>query len=125
MALKGKRGPKPAYKRQQSRAQQDAQEIEALNALLAAGAPPPGSNPLKMKAEPPGYAGAYKFNELPLSDKTKRGLAKCKFTELTAIQRAALPHALCGRDILGAAKTGSGKTLAFVIPVRGWGACPM
>lgn len=30
---------------------------------------------------------------------------------------AAIPHALVGRDILGAAKTGSGKTLAFVIPL--------
>lgn len=36
---------------------------------------------------------------------------------MTDIQRASLPHSLCGRDILGAAKTGSGKTLAFVIPV--------
>ena len=39
------------------------------------------------------------------------------FEHLTAIQRAALPHALAGRDVLGAAKTGSGKTLAFLIPV--------
>ncbi|GAB4830042.1 hypothetical protein Ancab_019685 [Ancistrocladus abbreviatus] len=36
---------------------------------------------------------------------------------MTEIQRASLPHSLCGRDILGASKTGSGKTLAFVIPV--------
>jgi superfamily II DNA/RNA helicase len=36
---------------------------------------------------------------------------------MTDIQRASLPHALCGRDVLGAAKTGSGKTLAFIIPV--------
>ncbi|CBI26627.3 unnamed protein product, partial [Vitis vinifera] len=36
---------------------------------------------------------------------------------MTEIQRASLPHSLCGRDILGAAKTGSGKTLAFLIPV--------
>ena len=35
----------------------------------------------------------------------------------TEIQAAALPHALIGRDILGAAKTGSGKTLAFIIPM--------
>jgi hypothetical protein len=45
------------------------------------------------------------------------GLAKANITTPTDIQAAALPHALCGRDILGAAKTGSGKTLAFVIPV--------
>lgn len=36
---------------------------------------------------------------------------------MTAIQRAAIPHALAGRDILGAAKTGSGKTLAFTVPL--------
>eukprot|EP01105_Mastigella_eilhardi_P025125 TRINITY_DN6726_c0_g2_i1.p1 TRINITY_DN6726_c0_g2~~TRINITY_DN6726_c0_g2_i1.p1 ORF type:complete len:767 (-),score=232.55 TRINITY_DN6726_c0_g2_i1:5-2005(-) len=36
---------------------------------------------------------------------------------MTPIQRATLPHALAGRDILGAAKTGSGKTLAFIIPL--------
>lgn len=33
------------------------------------------------------------------------------------MQRAAIPLALKGRDILGAAKTGSGKTLAFLVPV--------
>jgi ATP-dependent RNA helicase DDX10/DBP4 len=33
------------------------------------------------------------------------------------VQRAAIPLALKGRDILGAAKTGSGKTLAFLVPV--------
>ena len=54
---------------------------------------------------------------MPLSTPTQRGLAAARFKELTAIQRATIPHALCGRDVLGAAKTGSGKTLAFVIPV--------
>jgi hypothetical protein len=43
--------------------------------------------------------------------------AHAGYTTLTAIQRAALPHALAGRDILGAAKTGSGKTLCFLVPV--------
>jgi len=36
---------------------------------------------------------------------------------MTEIQRCALPHALSGRDVLGASKTGSGKTLAYLIPV--------
>jgi len=36
---------------------------------------------------------------------------------LTDIQKKALPLALKGNDVLGAAKTGSGKTLAFIIPV--------
>lgn len=36
---------------------------------------------------------------------------------MTDIQRAAIPHALYGRDILGAARTGSGKTLSFCVPL--------
>ena len=36
---------------------------------------------------------------------------------MTDIQARAIPLALKGSDILGAAKTGSGKTLAFIIPV--------
>ena len=59
--------------------------------------------------------GVRKFKDMPLSTPTQRGLAAARFKELTAIQRATIPHALCGRDVLGAAKTGSGKTLAFVM----------
>jgi ATP-dependent RNA helicase DDX10/DBP4 len=36
---------------------------------------------------------------------------------MTDIQAKAIPLALKGHDILGAAKTGSGKTLSFIIPV--------
>ena len=39
------------------------------------------------------------------------------YTKLTDIQSRALPLALKGKDVLGAARTGSGKTLAFLIPV--------
>lgn len=57
------------------------------------------------------------FAELPLSEPTKAGLKGAHFSTLTDIQQKAIPQALQGRDILGAAKTGSGKTLAFLIPV--------
>ncbi|CAD7960557.1 unnamed protein product [Amoebophrya sp. A120] len=57
------------------------------------------------------------FSDLPISRKTNSGLKDNKFLQMTPIQRAAIPHALAGRDIMGEAKTGSGKTLAFLIPV--------
>ena len=66
------------------------------------------------------------FAELPLSSKTKSGLEASHFKTLTNIQSRAIPRALKGDDILGAAKTGSGKTLAFLVPVlenlyrKGW-----
>ncbi|CBQ68943.1 probable HCA4-can suppress the U14 snoRNA rRNA processing function [Sporisorium reilianum SRZ2] len=67
------------------------------------------------------------FSQLPLSDRTRRGLNKAGYTDMTDIQAKSLPLSLKGKDVLGAARTGSGKTLAFLIPVleilyrRKWG----
>ena len=106
-------------KRQSKRSSKEEAEIAALEQAIAAGAPPPGTNPLAIDAPLPGsYAGARTFEELPISAATRDGLKQANYVTLTAIQRAALPHSLAGRDVLGAAKTGSGKTLAFLIPVR-------
>ena len=58
-----------------------------------------------------------KFADLPLSKRTQEGLKAAGYASPTEIQRAAIPLALRGRDVLGAAKTGSGKTLAFLVPV--------
>ncbi|KAJ1333230.1 ATP-dependent RNA helicase DDX10/DBP4 [Microdochium nivale] len=57
------------------------------------------------------------FSSLPLSIPTKKGLSASHFETLTDVQARAIPLALKGSDILGAAKTGSGKTLAFLVPV--------
>lgn len=57
------------------------------------------------------------FKDLPLSQKTLKGLKENNYFTLTDIQRQAISYALQGKDILGAAKTGSGKTLAFLIPI--------
>ena len=46
-----------------------------------------------------------------------QGLKKSGYVKLTDIQREAIPLALRGKDVLGAAKTGSGKTLAFLVPI--------
>jgi ATP-dependent RNA helicase DDX10/DBP4 len=61
-------------------------------------------------------AMAY-FRDLSLSDQTQQALQKAGFSEMTDIQKAAIPLALEGKDILGAAKTGSGKTIAFLVPM--------
>ncbi|OJJ44989.1 hypothetical protein ASPZODRAFT_153310 [Penicilliopsis zonata CBS 506.65] len=62
-------------------------------------------------------ASVASFTDLPLSEPTTSGLAASHYKTLTDIQSRAIPHALKGRDILGAAKTGSGKTLTFLVPV--------
>lgn len=112
----------------------EVEEISLLNSWIESQKPDSGSNPLSFASLPKDskigkfedgkngtvfsrYAGVRKFDQLPISDKTKRGLKDAKYKDMTDVQRAAVPHALCGRDILGAARTGSGKTLAFVIPV--------
>ncbi|AMD22758.1 HHL012Cp [Eremothecium sinecaudum] len=60
---------------------------------------------------------ASMFADLPITETTLKGLKEAAFVKMTEIQKNAIPVALKGYDILGAAKTGSGKTLAFLIPV--------
>eukprot|EP01029_Cantina_marsupialis_P020457 TRINITY_DN4794_c0_g1_i2.p1 TRINITY_DN4794_c0_g1~~TRINITY_DN4794_c0_g1_i2.p1 ORF type:complete len:229 (-),score=65.69 TRINITY_DN4794_c0_g1_i2:11-697(-) len=57
------------------------------------------------------------FQQLPISQGTKRGLRSANFIKMTDVQQASIPHALAGRDIIAKAKTGSGKSLAFIIPM--------
>ncbi|KAD3067099.1 hypothetical protein R6Q59_018803 [Mikania micrantha] len=121
--------PKSKQLRIQNR-NSEVQEIELLNKWIEFGKPESGSNPLSFPPLPAKspvgridentysqYAGCTRFQQLPLSKNLKDGLRQSGYKNMTNIQRASLPHALCGRDILGAAKTGSGKTLAFIIPV--------
>ncbi|KAF5021339.1 hypothetical protein F66182_6624 [Fusarium sp. NRRL 66182] len=101
------RGPKPqkngrTEQRQQKRKreQEDLQQLEQrVNEL------DPKSDAIK------------NFSHLPLCVPTASGLEASHFQTLTDIQAHAIPLALKGKDVLGAAKTGSGKTLAFLIPV--------
>ncbi|KAI0106161.1 DEAD-domain-containing protein [Nemania sp. FL0031] len=65
----------------------------------------------------PKTADTTKFSNLPLSSPTASGIEASHFQTPTDIQARAIPAALKGHDILGAAKTGSGKTLAFLVPV--------
>lgn len=95
-------------------------EIDRLNEEIQKLTPKHGKNPFKeskkdeSKEEDEEFT---KFEDLPISKKTKEGLKKGGFITMTEIQRKTILHALAGRDILGASKTGSGKTLAFSIPL--------
>eukprot|EP00301_Raphidiophrys_heterophryoidea_P025493 c8567_g1_i1.p1 GENE.c8567_g1_i1~~c8567_g1_i1.p1 ORF type:complete len:885 (-),score=261.56 c8567_g1_i1:134-2746(-) len=102
----GKLRPKRANK-----SKKNDNELEDLNQRVVEEAPERGTTLV-------GSPDAPKlFTQLPLSANTLQGLKKGKFTEMTEIQLATIPHALAGRDVLAAARTGSGKTLAFIIPV--------
>ena len=95
------------------------EEIAALNARIDEETPERGSIPYPKNS-------VVAFRTLPLSQNTLQGLEQNAYTTMTSIQSSSIPHALAGRDILGAAKTGSGKTLCFLIPLleklyrQGW-----
>ena len=57
------------------------------------------------------------FDSLGLCDALLRAAGQRGYAAPTAIQSAAIPPALAGRDVLGCAQTGSGKTQAFAWPV--------
>ena len=57
------------------------------------------------------------FEELGIVAPILRAIFDMGFEEPTPIQKAAIPVALTGRDMIGQAQTGTGKTAAFGIPV--------
>jgi len=57
------------------------------------------------------------FTDFRLHPTLLRGVADLGFEVPTPIQRAAMPPALEGRDVLACAMTGSGKTAAFMLPL--------
>ncbi|MBS1209444.1 MAG: box helicase [Proteobacteria bacterium] len=63
------------------------------------------------------------FSALGLSPALLNALTERDFSMPTAIQTTAIPAALRGEDILGAAPTGSGKTVAFALPILQQLAC--
>ena len=57
------------------------------------------------------------FSNLGLSQKVLDAVVAAGYTEPTAIQEQAIPHALERRDVLGIAQTGTGKTASFTLPM--------
>jgi superfamily II DNA/RNA helicase len=56
------------------------------------------------------------FSSLGLDSSLLDNLARLGYAEPTPVQRAAIPAALAGGDLLVSSQTGSGKTAAFVLP---------
>ncbi|RAO13413.1 RNA helicase [Micromonospora noduli] len=69
------------------------------------------------QAEPTETAEPMSFAALGLPEPLVRALAQQGITSPFEIQRATVPDALAGRDVLGRGQTGSGKTLAFGLPM--------
>jgi ATP-dependent RNA helicase RhlE len=57
------------------------------------------------------------FASLGLIEPLLRAIRKAGYQKATPIQASAIPPALDGRDVLGAAQTGTGKTAAFSLPL--------
>ena len=59
----------------------------------------------------------YYYNDMDLSEATRKALDKKGFTQATAIQGGAIPYFMQWRDVVAKAPTGTGKTYAFGIPM--------
>jgi len=57
------------------------------------------------------------FNSLALHPDLIRAIDALDYAEATAVQLAAIPPAMQGKDVLATARTGSGKTVAYALPL--------
>lgn len=57
------------------------------------------------------------YQELPIREEIKRGIAEMGFTEMTEIQQKTIPVMLEGKEVIAKAPTGTGKTCAFGVPM--------
>ena len=57
------------------------------------------------------------FKELGIAPEILKAVEDMGFEEPSPIQKAAIPIALTGKDLIGQAQTGTGKTAAFGIPI--------
>ena len=57
------------------------------------------------------------FESIGICPELAKACAELGWTAPSPIQRASVPEALAGRDVVGLAQTGSGKTGAFALPI--------
>lgn len=53
-----------------------------------------------------GIMSSQTFDQLDLTEQTKKAIAEMEFVHMTEVQARTIPQLLVGRDVLGAAKTG-------------------
>ncbi|WP_412099133.1 DEAD/DEAH box helicase [Micromonospora ureilytica] len=82
-----------------------------------AGTAPAATVTPQAEPAPTETAEPISFAALGLPEPLVRALAQQGITSPFEIQRATVPDALAGRDVLGRGQTGSGKTLAFGLPM--------
>ena len=66
----------------------------------------PGDAVERQVAAVSGIMSAQTFDQLELTEQTRKGVAEMGFTNMTEVQARTIPQLLVGRDVLGAAKTG-------------------
>jgi ATP-dependent RNA helicase DeaD len=83
------------------------------------------NSPSVETAEPSGNGSPKTtFADLGLGPEVLKAVTDMGFVEPMDVQRATIPLARAGRDILVQSRTGSGKTAAFAIPFADWVANP-
>jgi superfamily II DNA/RNA helicase len=91
----------------------DVSIAASLGAASLSAAPPMAAAPVH--ADP--ATASPGFGSLGLPGPLVRTLRQAEIVTPFPIQRATIPDALSGRDVLGRGQTGSGKTLAFGLPM--------
>ncbi|GMI73639.1 hypothetical protein like AT5G63630 [Hibiscus trionum] len=76
----------------------------------------PTENPRSSPEEIDSYLSQTRFDQLPLSPLSLKGIKDVGYEKMTLVQEATLPAILEGKDVLAKARTGTGKTLAFLLP---------
>ncbi|WP_435794819.1 DEAD/DEAH box helicase [Micromonospora zamorensis] len=90
---------------------------EPLDAALSEAGTAAATAAQPAESAPAEAAAPVDFASLGLPEPLVRALAQQGITSPFEIQRATVPDALAGRDVLGRGQTGSGKTLAFGLPL--------
>ncbi len=63
------------------------------------------------------YVAEGSFDDFPISEQIRQGIAERGYTRPTPVQAATLRPLLEGRDVIVRSKTGTGKTAAFGVPL--------